>query len=633
MNRQPAYRQVPWHPDIARQRLRRSGLALLCGVATSFAACAQFEPSRAPSEAPASHPSDSSRQSLPQVELTGEILYKLLASEIAAQRNEPLRAFATEFELAKQTRDPRIAKRAVEFAVLARQPQAALSAARLWNELSPNARDANDTYVTLLILAGRLDEAEPLLAARIASSPSRSQAIAQVHGILAQSPNRPAAYALIQKLAGAYPALPEAHLVVAQAAQNAGDKQKAIEEARVASRLKPDWDAPVIMLAQYQQFDAPKEAEAALAGFLSHNPKSVPVRMAYARFLIGERRYDDASGQFARIQKERPDNAETAYALGLLAYQATKPVEAETYFTRFLDLRAKQTATADALRAKQSSAADPDADDESDEALDLATGGRGPEAAYLYLAQIAEDAKDYPRALNWLAKVGEGNAYTTARIRRALILSHQGQLDEARAELHALPATTPAARAQVTLAEAQLLREAGQNQAAFDLLGVAIEKTPNNPELLYDYGMTAEKLGRLDVLESAMRTVIKVRPDYAQAYNALGYTLADRNQRLDEAKALIEKANALAPDDASILDSLGWVQYRLGNNRDAIDQLQHAYKLRADAEIAVHLGEVLWVSGRRAEAESFWKEANVKDPQNVVLQQTLTRFNVQIGKR
>ena len=608
---------------------------LLCGVAASFAACAQLAPSTAGALTEESSPqsAESAQPALPQVELTGELLYKLLASEIAAQRNEPVRAFATEFELAKETRDPRIAKRAVEFAVLARQPQAALSAARLWTELSPTARDANDTYVTLLILAGKLEEAEPLLAARIASSPSKSQAIAQVHGVLAQSPNRPAAYALIQKLAGAYPALPEAHLVVAQAAQNAGDKQKAIDEARVASRLKPDWDAPVIMLAQYQQFDAPKEAEAALAGFLAHNPKSVPVRMAYARFLIGERRYDDASAQFARIQKERPDNAETAYALGLLAYQATKPAEAETYFRRFLDLRAKQSAAADALRAKQSTAADADTDDEADETPDLATGGRGPEAAYLYLAQIAEDAKDYPRALDWLSKVGEGNVYTTARIRRALILSHQGKLDEARAELHALPAATPAARVQLTLAEAQLLREADQNQAAFDLVGAAIEKMPNNPELLYDYGMTAEKLGRLDVLESTMRTVIKVRPDYAQAYNALGYTLADRNLRLDEAKALIDKANALAPDDASILDSLGWVQYRLGNNRDAIDQLQHAYKLRADAEIAVHLGEVLWVAGRRAEAESFWKEASVKDPQNLVLQQTLTRFNVQIGKR
>lgn len=178
-----------------------------------------------------------------------------------------------------------------------------------------------------------------------------------------------------------------------------------------------------------------------------------------------------------------------------------------------------------------------------------------------------------------------------------------------------------------------MLRDADRNQAAFDLLAGAIDKKPDNPELLYDYGMTAEKLGRFDVLESAMRTVIRVRPDNAQAYNALGYTLADRNERLDEAKVLIEKANALAPDDASILDSLGWVQYRLGNNREALQSLERAYKLRSDADIAVHLGEVLWISGRQGDAERTWKEAGAKEPQNVALQQTLARFNVHMGKR
>ena len=196
-----------------------------------------------------------------------------------------------------------------------------------------------------------------------------------------------------------------------------------------------------------------------------------------------------------------------------------------------------------------------------------------------------------------------------------------------------MPAGTPAQMTQLQLAEAQMLRDADQNQAAYDFLDSAIEKTPNNPDLLYDFGMTAEKLGRFEVLENAMRSVIRVRPDNAQAYNALGYTLADRNERLDEAQTLIEKANALSPNDASILDSLGWVQYRLGNNSAALQNLEHAYKLRGDAEIAVHLGEVLWVSGRQADAERAWRDASSKEPQNVVLQQTLARLNVQIGKR
>ena len=612
----------------ARALVRWAAWLVACGGVTGLAACAQMTPGDA-KDLDAKGVQASNVETLPDAELTGPILYKLLISEIAAQRNAPDAAFVTELRLARETRDPRIARRATEFAVLARQPAGALEAARLWTELSPTSREASDTYVTILILASRLDEAEPLLAAKIAAAPSKSQALAQVYGVLAQGPDRAGAYALIQKLAATYPALPEAHLIIAQAAQNAGDKANAIAEARIATRLKPDWDAAVIMLAQYQQFDAPNEAEAALTGFLAHNPKSIPVRMAYARFLVGERRYDDASTQLVRIQKERPNDAETIYALGLLAYQANKPAEAEAFFKRFVDLRAKQAPAQEAQRTKANADSETDA---SEESVEIA-GGRNPEAAYLYLAQIAEDAKDYARALDWLAKVGEGDAFIIARVRRALILAHQGQLDEARRELHELPANSPGARTQLVLAEAQLLREANQNQTAFDLIATAIEKTPNNPDLLYEYGMTAEKLGRFEVLENAMRTLIKVRPDNAQAYNALGYTLADRNQRLDEAKALIEKANALAPDDASILDSLGWVQYRLNNNRDAIVNLQHAYKLRADAEIAVHLGEVLWVNGRHAEAEDLWKEASVKDPQNVVLQQTLARFNVQVGKR
>ena len=568
-------------------------------------------------------------EAVPGNTLTPSTLFQLLMSEIAAQRGSADAAYATELSLARETRDPRIARRATEFAVQARQPAAAVDAARLWSELSPDSRVAGDTYLTLLILSGRIEEGEPLLAAKIATAPSKSQALAQVYGLLAQSQNRPQAYQTIRKLAANYPSLPEAHMVVAQAAMAAGDKPAAVDEARVAVKLQPDSEPAAIMLAQFQQFDAPREADAVLSSFVTRNPKSVAVRMAYARFLNGEKRFDDSAAQLARIRKEAPNDGDTIYTLGLLAYQAEKPKDAEAYFKRFVELRAKKPGT------PGTEVASADDDGEADEAGDATqtAGNRGPERAYLYLAQIAEDAKDYPRALDWLGKVGDGNDYVNARIRRALILAKQGKVDVARQELHALPAQSPAAATQITLAEAQLLRDANQSQAAFDLLAGAIEKAPNNTDLLYDYGMTAEKLGRVEVLESAMRSVIRVRPDHAQAYNALGYTLADRNERLDEARALIEKANALAPDDASILDSLGWVQYRLGQNGDALRSLERAYKLRGDAEIAVHLGEVLWISGRQADAERTWREASVKEPQNVVLAQTLARFNVTIGKR
>ncbi|MEO8935193.1 MAG: tetratricopeptide repeat protein [Burkholderiaceae bacterium] len=567
---------------------------------------------------------------LPDNPLSAATLFKLMMSEIAAQRGAPDASYATELKLARDTRDPRIARRATEFAVQARQPAAAVEAARLWTELSPGSRVAADTYLTLLVLSSRFDDAEPLLTAKIAASQSKSQALIQTYALLAQGQNRDQTYALMRKLAGAYPSLPEAHMVVAQAAQAAGDKAGAVEEARTAVRLQPDSESATIMLAQFQQFDAPKETDAALSSFIARNPKSVPMRLAYARFLNGEKRYDESAAQLARLRKDAASDPETIYTIALLAYQSNRPQDAEAYFKHFIELRIPKKTNGTAIVVP---AAAGDSDDGSDTADNAAGPGRGPDRAYLYLAQIAEDAKDFPRALDWLAKVAPGNDFATARIRHALILARQGKLDQARAELHALPSTTPAQATQLMLAEAQMLRDGDQNQAAFDFLGSAVEKTPNNPELLYDYGMTAEKIGRFDVLENAMRNVIRVRPDNAQAYNALGYTLADRNERLDEAKALIEKANALSPDDASILDSLGWVQYRLGNNGDALANLERAYKLRNDAEIAVHLGEVLWISGRSADAERAWREASAKEPQNVVLQQTLARFNVQMGKR
>ena len=612
----------------ARRRPLATALALAGALLWTGAALAQEAPH--PPIAVGTEPDGP----VPDNELTSATLFKLMMSEIAAQRGAADASYATELKLARETRDPRIARRATEFAVQARQPAAAVEAARLWTELSPESRVAADTFLTLLVLSARFEEAEPLLAAKIESAQSKSQALGQVYGLLAQGQNRAQAYATIRKLAGAYPSLPEGHMVVAQAAQAAGDRAVAIDEARTAVRLQPDSEPATIMLAQFQQFEAPKEADAALSAFLARNPRSIQMRLSYARFLNGEKRYDDAAVQLARVRKDAPNEAETIYTLGLLAYQANKPKDAEAYFKHFLDLRAPARKPGAKPAPTPTVVADDDDDTASDADPAVATGsGRGPERAYLYLAQIAEDAKDYPRALDWLGKVGAGNDFATARIRRALILARQGKLDVARAELHAMPAGTPAQATQLTLAEAQILRDADQNQAAYDFLGTAIEKTPNDPDLLYDYGMTAEKLGRFEVLENAMRSVIRVRPENAQAYNALGYTLADRNERLDEAKALIEKANALSPDDASILDSLGWVQYRLGNNGDALRNLERAYKLRGDAEIAVHLGEVLWVSGRPADAEKTWREASVKEPQNVALQQTLARFNVQMGKR
>ena len=402
----------------------------------------------------------------------------------------------------------------------------------------------------------------------------------------------------MRRLAGAYPSLPEGHMVVAQAAQAAGEKAAAVEEARTAVRLQPDSESATIMLAQFQQFDAPAEADAALSAFIARNPKSVPMRLSYARFLNGEKRYDDAAAQLARVRKDAGNVPETMYTLGLLAYQANKPKDSEAYFKRFVELRTPSRKAGKATPVPAAAADDND-DNHRHGVRRVDRSGSRPRPR-LPLPRADRRGREGLSEGARLARQGRLGQRLRDRAHQARADPRASGQARRRPQPNCArcPTGTPAQATQLTLAEAQILRDADQNQAAFDFLGGAIEKTPNNPDLLYDYGMTAEKLGRFEILENSMRSVIRVRPDNAQAYNALGYTLADRNERLDEAKALIEKANALSPDDASILDSLGWVQYRLGNNGDALQSLERAYKLRNDAEIGVHLGEVLWVSGR-----------------------------------
>jgi len=244
-----------------------------------------------------------------------------------------------------------------------------------------------------------------------------------------------------------------------------------------------------------------------------------------------------------------------------------------------------------------------------------------------YLGQVSEEEKRYDEALQWYGEVTRGDQFMPAQIRSAQVLLKQGNLDGARKFLQQVSAQNNDQRVQLVLAEAQLLRDAKREKDAFVVVDNALEKLPNHPDLLYDHAMLAEKVDRMDVLESSLRKLLKLKPDHAHAYNALGYSLADRNERLDEANELIDQALKLAPDDAFIIDSKGWVLYRQGKPDEALKYLQRAYSERPDAEIAAHLGEVLWVVGRRDDARKVWDAALKKTPDNDVLQKTVQRLS------
>jgi tetratricopeptide (TPR) repeat protein len=531
---------------------------------------------------------------LPDVELTPKLLYELIAAEIAGQRGASTVSYAKYLELARRTRDPRLAQRAAEIAFFERNNEKALEAAELWYQFDPASLDARQTLSGLLINAGRGEEALPHLEKLLAAeSTNVAEGFLQLNRLMARNSDRKATLSIIQRLASNYPKVAEAHGAVAQAAANAQEDDIAIRAAREAARLKPDWEFPALLAAQLLSKRSAAEASAELAAYLKMNPASTEARMALARSLIAEKKYAEAREQFVRVERDSPDNPDVLYALGLLALDSRDYVSAEKYLKNLL-------------------ARDP----------------RDRNLVLLYLGQVMEEQKRHAEARNWFGQVGRGDQYVSAQSRIAQSYAKDGRPEEGRAQLQAAAgaATNNQQRVQFILAEAQLLRDANRNQDAFEVLEKSLDKLPNHPDLLYEFAMTAEKIERVDLLESNLKKVIQLKPDYAQAYNALGYSLADRNERLSEARDLIEKALKIAPDDSFIIDSMGWVLYRLGNLPRAHDLLKKAYDGRSDPEIAAHLGEVLWQMNRRAEAEGVWREAMLRSPDNETLKATIKRF-------
>jgi len=530
---------------------------------------------------------------LPIQELTDSILYEFLLAEIAGQRGNVDLAAQAYVDLARRTRDPRIARRATEIAVFARMGNAAVDAARIWYETEPNSPRPLQALSGLLVNAGRYDEALPYVKQLIAgASGSPGEAFMQLNRTLAGAKDKSAALALVQRLADDYPLVAQARYAVAQAAAGAGRQDLALQEIRRAQELRPDWEAAVLLEAQLLQGGSDAGAVVdRLARYLQRYPNSREVRLSYARALVAGKHYAEARTEFQKLIADFPANTDVIYAVALLSLQLSDYALAEAYLKRLLTL------------------------DFSDKPT-----------VRLYLGQIAEEQKNYAEALRWYAEIDQGAQYVGAQIRYAQVLAKQGKLAEARAHLREVNAETDQQRTQLVLAEAQILRDANLAQDAFAVVERALKSMPDSPDLLYDYGMLAEKIERFDVMESSLRRLIELRPDHAHAYNALGYSFADRNVRLAEAYDLIEKALKLAPDDFFIVDSMGWVLYRMGNLQESEKYLRRAFAGRADPEIAAHLAEVLWVSGKRVEAEKILADAVQKDPNNETLNQAIQRF-------
>jgi tetratricopeptide (TPR) repeat protein len=541
-------------------------------------------------QAGAQEPED--RSAYPKQELTDRLLYEILLAEIAVQRGNVALAAQAYVDLAKRTRDPRIARRATEIALYARMNNAAIEAATIWHEADPASTRALQSLAGMLVSVGRYDEAVPYLKKLLAGSAGEAaNGFAQLPRMLANAQDKRAALVLMQNLAADHAALPEAHVAVARVAMGAGDDRVALDETRKARQLRPEWEVAVLLEAQLLQKSSADQAAKVLDDYLRKYPAAREARLAHARILVAQRQFDEARAEFRKLMAEMPDSTEMAFAVALLSLQLKDYDEAEKYLKGLIN-----------------------------------SPYRDKDGVRLYLGQVAEERKDFAGALKWYGEIGEGEQYLQAQIRYAQVLARQGKLDAARDRLHEAAAKSGPQRIQLVLAEAQLLRDANQPKAAFDLVGQWLDRVPNNPDLLYDYAMLAEKIDRVDILESSLRKLIEIRTEHAHAYNALGYSLADRNERLPEARELIEKALKLAPDDSFIIDSMGWVLYRQGNLKDSLGYLRRAYAGRPDPEIAAHLGEVLWALGERSEAERVWRDATRESPDNETLANTIKRL-------
>lgn len=542
-------------------------------------------------------------RALPNVDLSAEILFQVLASEVAAQRGAFGPATSTTLDLAEKTRDPRLARRAVEFALAGGDLVRALDAAQAWAELDPADVEARQTALSLAAAAGRVEGMGSALRARIAAAPDKSVAIVDARRVVARLDDKRKALSILEEALTDVRNLPESHLALSRVAAAAGDKPRALQEARAALDAQPDSEAAAMLALQMGVETEPEQSVARARAFIATHAESRNLRVLLARALASLKDYDGARDELQALARANPEDFEILYMQGVLAYQSQRPSDADGYLRQYLDVHEQRTA--------KGAAPLPEADN-----------------ALFLRVQIAEDQQRYDDAFDLLAKVDDPDAALPARLRQAVLRGKQGRVDDARRILGLIDPRDVREGSQVALTEAQILRNAGDRDEAVKVLEAANQRYPDAPDLMYDLAMLYEQQNRIDEMENRLRRIIAIKPDHAHAYNALGYSLADRNVRLPEARRLIERAMNLAPDDPFIIDSMGWVHYRMGDNAKALSYLERAYEIRPDAEIAVHLGEVLWASGQQARARQLWREVQSKDPSNAALRGTLARLDV-----
>ncbi len=595
-------------------------ITLLAAVVASVAAPAQTPPLSNASAAVA----DASES--PRSALDAPLFYQVLIGEIELSTGEAGNAYAVLLDAARRTRDEALFKRSVDVALQARAGEQALTAARAWRQALPQSLEALRHEMQLLAALNRsaeLGESVKLLLARTPEA-ERAATITALPRLFQRSPDKRQSAVLIEELLLPYTVAPHAPAVRTAARVASGrawllanDGPRALQQAEQARADDPSASAPALLALELMATSP--GAEKLVTDYLQRPDADLSVQLAYVRTLSAAQRYVEAVSQLQIVTRNKPDLAAPWLTLGALQLELHQPRDAESSLQRFLAARARNAAAPTTA---------PD-DDEEDDDADRGNDG-GQTQAWLMLAQAAAERGDAKAANAWLDKIDNPQRALEVQTRRAILLARQGKVQEARTLVQQVPERRPEDARGKLLAESQVLRDVKRWNDAHSVLVSASQRFPDDADLLYEQAMMAEKLTHIDEMERLLRRVIEIKPDHHHAYNALGYSLADRSLRLPEAQSLIKKALELAPGDPFITDSLGWVEYRLGNRDEAARLLRQAYAARPDPEIAAHLGEVLWVSGSRDDARRIWREGRDRDTANEVLRETLTRLQVKL---
>ena len=524
--------------------------------------------------------------------LSSEVMYKILSAELALSRNEVEVALENYIAVAKETQDPAVAQRATQIALSTSDLATALIPAQIWAEQDKENLESQITILAIEIRLGHPDKAPPYIEQIMKLDPiDGDRQLVMLFKQLPEDGDKAHVLAAYQAALKQNPKALGVLIALADIAISSEKPDDALNYTEKALTLKAQDPKAVILHAQalYEKNDIAK-ASRFLLQKLKEMPDNIPLNEYYVQFLLEQNQTDAAKVQMNKLAQFKTIQAEELLQMARISMQAGWFDIAETFL---------QKASQDAQQK---------------------------DTAYYFLARLYEAKKDLGNAIAWYEKVMDGPFHVVAYIRASALLTELKEYDKASSILTKVEPQTVTDLKRISLARIDVYTKAQQYQKAFDLLNTFLQEAPDDMDFLYSRALVCEKLNKLPQMEGDFKKIIELDPKNVDAMNALGFLLADRTDRYQEALKYIQDALKISPENPSILDSLGWVQFKMGKKQEAIETLKKAFNLFPDPEIAAHLGEVLWSANQHNEATKVWNAALETYPNDEKILQTMQRF-------